>query len=321
MIPATRFNPARFLSCLATAWLALVIGCDRSPKTTSAGEQKIEPIRVVASVYALGDLAREVGGKYVKVESILESGQSLSGFRPNPQVRDRMNRGELIIAGASMTEPWAVSDSANPYAPERVVRLDALPAATTKPASDRPGISEAGLLWLDPVVVQQAADELAQRLNSKRPRHEIYFQHQADALKSQIDELIAHYQPLFAALPENRRRVIALGGEFDPLARRLGIQVVHLVDDPAERLGEDQIRLLRDTAREFSAGGTSGVVCMLVRADTPTALLQDLALRTGMRMVPLDPYGSNSDPARDTLVKLLKYNLQELAQGLGANGP
>jgi ABC-type Zn uptake system ZnuABC Zn-binding protein ZnuA len=292
--------------------------CDRSPKASSASEQNVEPIRTVASVYALGDLARQVGGKYVQVESIVESGQSLNGFWPTLQMRDRLNRAELIIAGGSMTETWAVSDSSNPYAPERVMRLDALATATTKPSVERLGISEAGLLWLDPVIVQQAADELADRLNAKRPGHEMFFRHQAETLKAQVQQLVDRYAALIAKLPENQRRVVALSGEFDPLAARLGIQVIHIVDEPAERLGEDHIRLLRDTNRELTSGGQSPPLCLLVRADTPTALLQDLALRTGMRMVPLDPYGSSANADRDTLVELLKYNLQELAQGLGA---
>lgn len=324
----------RFLAILLAGVSAgLVYGCERPGTRGEADAEVGEPVRVSTTVYALADLARQVGGKYVQVESVIESGQSLDGYSPSPQIRDRLNRAELIVVGASMTEPWAVSDSYTPYAPQRVVRLDALAAVGggRQSSASRPGISEAGLLWLDPIVVQQAADEFAERLVTKRPKHDVYFRHQADAIKGQIDELMAHYVPRFKEVPEARRRVVALGGEFDPLARRFGIDVVHIVDDPAERLSEDQIRLLRDTARELSGKATNGdggtgkgtgsepaPICLLVRADTPTALLQDLALRTGMRMVPLDSYGSPGNPDRDTIVKLLKYDIAELAQGLGA---
>jgi zinc transport system substrate-binding protein len=310
---------------LGFAGTAMSFGCERAGSGNAADADVGEPVRVAATVYALGDLARQVGGKYVQVESVIESGQSLDRYSPPPQVRDRLNRAELIVVGASMTEPWAVSDSYTPYAPQRVVRLDALTAAAAAaPTSgpSRPGISEAGVLWLDPVIVQQAANELAERLITKRPRHDIYFRHQADAVRAQVDELLGHYAPLFKDVPDSRRRVVALGGEFDPLARRFGIEVIHIVDDPPERLSEDQIRLLRDTARELGAAHGGGAepspTCLLVRADTPTALLQDLALRTGMRMVPLDSYGSTGNPDRDTIVKLLKYDIAELAQGLGA---
>ena len=56
---------------------------------------------------------------------------------------------------------------------------------------------------------------------------------------------------------------MAQSNEFDPLAARFEVDVVHVPSTSANMLGEAQLRQLQQTARE------EHIVTLIVRADTP----------------------------------------------------
>jgi hypothetical protein len=80
-----------------------------------------------------------------------------------------------------------------------------------------------------------------------------------------------------------------------------------------DRLTDGQIGELRSAVRREQ------LAVVLVRADTPPALVVDLSQRTGARLIPLDPYGSSAaDSGRSTAQEFLKYNLGQLVEAVKA---
>ena len=61
--------------------LGALVGCSKPPPPPE------EPVVVVASVYALGDIVRQVGGDHVKVEWLIESGDPLGPLEDTPERR------------------------------------------------------------------------------------------------------------------------------------------------------------------------------------------------------------------------------------------
>src|SRR4051812_20041882 len=102
---------------------AMLSGCDKgaAPDPEMVGR---EPVHIVGTVYATADLAQQVGGKYVETSSAVEPGQPLADFQPPADVRERLNRADLILAGGSGSEPWAVTGSANTFLSQRIIRFD-----------------------------------------------------------------------------------------------------------------------------------------------------------------------------------------------------
>jgi ABC-type Zn uptake system ZnuABC Zn-binding protein ZnuA len=300
-----RLNLAAIIaSCLAL----LPAGCEKTPATTVS----TEPVRIFATVHTLGDLARQVGGKYVEVDFGVENGRSLANLQPSAQIIQRKTNAQLVIAGGN--EPWALSGADNPREATRVIRLDGIRQQIRGQAPAKQPLAhevsaEVGLEWLDPAVGQQTADELARRLAAMRPSHEIYFTTRARGFGEQINDLIDEYTPRFRAAP--RRRVMALSHEFDFLAERFNVDIAHVIGTTPDRIGEEQIGALRRASRE------EHLVTLLIRVDTPPGLVQDLAHRTGLRMITMDPYGSSSANGRDNYLALLRYNMDQLLDAVG----
>ncbi|MBC8108071.1 MAG: zinc ABC transporter substrate-binding protein [Anaerolineae bacterium] len=280
-------------------------GCEKP----QASAVSTEPVRVFATVHTVADLARQVGGKYVEVDFAIEGGRSLLGFQPGAAVMQQKNRAQIVIAGGS--EPWAVADASNPLEPARVIRLDALRGApASQPTPGQNEDAQIGLEWLDPVIGQRAAEELARRLKSLRPNHQVYFDARAKQVTEQLEALVKEYQPKFR--DAKRRRVMSLTHEFDYLAERFGVDIVHVVGTTVDRIGDQQVATLQRASRD------EHLVTLIVRADTSPGLIQDLAKRTGFRIITMDPYGSSSANGRDSYLSLLRYNLDRLLDALNS---
>ena len=291
------------LTVLALVWAGYANGCERQQHTPLSTEN----VRVFATVQCLGDLARQVGGKYVEVDFAIESGRSLLGFQPDTILIGHKSRAQIVLAGGS--EPWAATGLSGSLEPTRVLRLDSL---RDTPAS-QPVITDAedaqiGLEWLDPVIGKRTVEELARRLTAQRPDHTVYFEARAKQFTEQLDALVKEYEPKFRSA--KRRRVMSLTHEFDYLAQRFDLEIVHVLGTTVDRIGNDQITTLQRVARE------EHLVTLLVRADTPQASMLDLARRTDFRIIPMDPYGSSISPDRDSYLELLRYNMDQLLDAL-----
>lgn len=310
LFPPVRIRP-ELVSLVLVVALAMVLppGCrKKQPRPI-----KNEPLTVLATAYPLADVARRVGGRYVRVEWIAERGQPLAKLVPAPDLRARLGTVDLLLtSGAS--EPWAIEGFDDPFRAAKILRLDLLAGGGRSGGSETslaPSQVQlpAGSLWLDPVLVRETAHETARRLALRRPHLQDYFTRQADTVAGEIDALLAEYQPQSGS---REGKVLTLSNRFDPLLGRLGITPVRPLFASPGRLSSNELRQLRDAA---SAQRTE---VLIVDADVPAAVVADLAARSGLRVITLDSLGSSAAGDRDTYLDLMRYNLGQLSQALAA---
>jgi ABC-type Zn uptake system ZnuABC Zn-binding protein ZnuA len=286
---------------LAVSWvaaaLAVLCGCDRGSNTSSTPVPR-EPLRVVATVYPLADVARLVGGREVRVEWVLESGQTLDGFEPDRDMLDRLRTAELVYGGGK-SEPWAVEGFDDPLIARRIVRLDLLETARQSPGA-------AAGLWLDPLIVRESIGELAQRFSNLRPGGESLFRANSIDLTGKIDAILAAFRQRLDQLAG--KVVITLGPDFSALTSRFGIVEVRPVLSSPSQLSDLDIARIRQTARE------RGATSLLIAADVPSAVSRDLGDRTGLRIVSIDLLGTSATAGggNSTYLDLLRFNLEKL---------
>jgi ABC-type Zn uptake system ZnuABC Zn-binding protein ZnuA len=274
-------------------------GCDR-PASHAWAEQ--EPLTVVATVFPLADIARQIGGPSVSASWVIETGQSVAGMQSTPQLRNRLRTCNLVLSGGS-TEPWAVEGFDDPFQAPRVLRLDLLQSARDAPSG--------ALLWLDPLVIEDFVRELKVKLAVARPRLEPYFAQQRDQFITSLRTLIEPYKAQLAAAPAQAKKILTLGREYDALLRRFGLEPVLAIEAMPTQLSDRQIAIVRMEARN------NAVSVMLVSADLPTAVVRDLENRTGLRIVQIDSLGSSAAGGRNTYQQILQYDLEQLVAAVG----
>jgi zinc transport system substrate-binding protein len=285
---------------VGVAVVVLVAGaCDRGGEDAApaAPVTRHEKLTVYASVYPLADLARQIGGPYVTVEWLAESGQPLPGADVPSDVHTAVRSVDFVLSSG---EPWAVTGYDDPIRAGRVLRLDVLPPATefAQPHA---------LTWLDPSVMRAAAEQLARQFAAKRTNFEPYFLGQAEALVAQLDAVVAQYEPVLRTQPP--RRALVISPEFDRLLLRFAIEPVRPVDTTPSSITSGDVRRLQDAARR------DGLTSVFVPADTPPALIDELQRKTDLTVLTLERLGTSAGHGRNTYVEMLKYNLDQLNQG------
>jgi zinc transport system substrate-binding protein len=282
--------------CHLTKIVCLVVcilgaGCNRG--TSNAPRPKEKPT-IVASVYPLADVARQIAGDTADVSWIVESGDSVAGLNPSANARSRMETAGILFVGGE-AESWAVSGGSQ-YQHSHMVRLDALNMQTVQP--------QRGFLWLDPLVVADGAREVSARLQVLRSDQQQAIKARSDAFVQSIDAFMRKYQPALA--DAQTRKVLVLSSDFDPLLRRFSLTPVMTIAASPTRLTDSDIRIIRQMADENKTR------LIAIPADTPAIVARDLELRASLQTIPIDALGSSAAGGRNTYQELMKYNVEQL---------
>ena len=324
------FTSGRWIGA-ALALAATVVGCREESQAPPPGD----PVSVVAPVYPLAAIAREVGGERVTTDWFREGGQPPSALDATPERRSRLRSAQLVVTDASQ-QPWTLEGIDNPYRTDRIIRLapprrtttaPASTPATTTPAStssSQPAAPPAapidGYLWLDPDIARAGAGVIADRLATLDPRHAEMFRANAARFVVEMDEVVREHERSAATMPATspgggRPPFLSLDPGFDGLARRFGFAPVDVTSGRPMRLppSDGDLRRIRLAARE------SGARVVYVPVDTPPAVLRDLQDRLaadGVTVLTLDALGSSAPRGRRSYAELLRYNLAQLRRGL-----
>jgi len=286
------------MNCLPRLRLLLLLtalvlsACDRKPQASTPEEK----VTVVGTVYPLADVARQVGGAYVDVSWIVESGQTVFQNDPPSEARSRLRTANLVFMSGS-TEPWAFEGIGNAFQQGRIVRLDSQELRTSE-------MSDLGFLWLDPLRVQAGTRELCGRLQVLRPKHSGEFQSQADLLSSKLDAIVKEYQQKLA--DAITRKVLVLSPDFNALLRRFSLIPVQPVTTLPTRLSDADVLLIK---READQNKTR---LLLIPSDTPAAVVRDIESRASVHVVLIDCLGSSAAGGRNSYLDLIHYNLEQL---------
>jgi ABC-type Zn uptake system ZnuABC Zn-binding protein ZnuA len=284
-----------FCTVAGAVWMGSAGGCDRTPEP-SVAQRPLPPVQIIATTYPLADLASQVGGTFVRVEWVVEAGQSLPDVQRTPDLHSRLRSAELVVTGGA-AEPWSVEGFDNPYLARQFLRLDQLPAAQN--------LQGASQLWLHPAVAKEFARALAVRLGQMQPRNAMHFQRGAEDAIGRIDAVLREHAPQRDASEESPR-VLVLTRDWDALLAAAGVMPVLLSELHPVRLNDVYFRRLREAA------ATRDVQALILDVNLPQPVINEVAARTGLRIVRLDGLGTSAAAGRSTYGRILEHNLQQL---------
>ena len=304
-MPPVSASPSSIRVCLLIVMGLLALsmrGCGDRSATSASGNA--EPIDVLATTYAMADIARAVGGDSVRAEWWIESGQSLAELVETPERRQQLNRVDLVITRGQI-DPWTVVGFGNTFQDQRVLRMD-----TLTPAQE---LDPAHYGWLDPLVARELAEQIALRLGKLDPGHANTTRANADAFKREVTQLWE------ATVSEINRRgggpFVSLERGFLPLAKRFGLEDVRIPNVDLREPTAFNVKQIRDVTREAGGGA------VFASTETPPALLREWELRLSMPVLALDPLGTSARNGRSTYLQLLRYNLDQIKGGLALAKP
>lgn len=209
------------VAALLTAAALALSGCSGS---AANGEGDDRPV-VLTTFTVLADIAEEVAGDRLRVESITKVGAEIHGYEPTPGDLRRAAGADLILDNGLNLEAWFAQFVEGLDVPHAVVSEGVEPIPIADGAAE--GLPNPHA-WMSPLNVQVYADNMAEAFADLAPEHADEFAANAEAYGAELqavhDELVAE----LAALPESQRALVTCEGAFSYLARDAGLTEQYL---------------------------------------------------------------------------------------------
>lgn len=235
----------RRMAAIALALLAVGLGSCASgpgsggaadPGANSSSNSSSKPI-VLTTFTVLADIASNVAGEHLQVESITKFGAEIHGYEPTPGDLRRASQADLILDNGLGLEAWFEQFVSELDVPHVVVSDGVEPIQIGE--GDYAGRSNPHA-WMSPSNVQRYVDAMVVAFSEMDPAHAADFERNGAAYNAELqtvqDELIARLD----AVPESQRALVTCEGAFSYLARDAGLTERYLWAVNAEQQATPQ---------------------------------------------------------------------------------
>lgn len=276
----------------------------------AGGEPADDRPVVLTTFTVLGDIAKNVAGDHLRVESITKVGAEIHGYEPTPGDVRRAADADLVLDNGLGLEAWFGQFVQDAEA-EHVVVSDGVEVLDiTEDASAGTPNPHA---WMSPLNVQTYVDNMAEAFAELAPEHAEDFAANAEAYGAELqavqDELVAALE----AVPAEQRALVTCEGAFSYLARDAGLTERYLWAVNAEQQATPQ--QVADVIEFVAANDVPAVFCESTVSD---AAMQQVVDATGARFggtLYVDSL-SEADGPVPTYLDLVRHDADVIVAGL-----
>ncbi len=175
---------------------------------------------MLATFTVLADLAQNVAGEHVRVESLTRPGTEIHGYEPTPSDLVRASGADLVLENGLGLEAWFEPFIEQVGAPSVTVSE----SVTVLPiASDAAAGAPNPHAWMSPRAAEQYVATITEALSELAPEHADDFAANAAAYRAELAALHEEMIAGLADLPAQQRALVTCEGAFSYLARDAGL--------------------------------------------------------------------------------------------------
>nr|WP_255441203.1 metal ABC transporter substrate-binding protein [Synechococcus sp. HK01-R] len=267
--------------------------------------------RVLTTFTVLADLARQVAGDRLDVQSITRIGAEIHGYEPTPSDIERASRADLIVENGLGLERWAQ---------RYIAAAGDVPTVTLSKGMEPIPIEADAYAgkpnphaWMSPKRAQVYVDRLVEAFSNLDPAGRSTFQQNGAAYKQRLQALDQELGQALAGIPAHQRVLVTCEGAFSYLARDYGLEEAYLWPVNAEsQITPRRMVQLIETVR---ARQVPAVFCETTVSDKAQ---REVARASGARFGGSFYVDSLSEPdgPAGSLIDLQRHNVRLLIEGL-----
>ncbi|MFN4279134.1 metal ABC transporter substrate-binding protein [Thermosynechococcus sp.] len=266
---------------------------------------------VLTTFTVLADMAQQVAGDRLRVESLMKPGAEVHGYEFTPRDLVRAQEAALILENGLGLERWG--DRFYPSLPNvpRVTLTEGITPIPIQEATYRGQPNPHA--WMSPQNALIYVENIRKALTDLDPAGAEIYAANAAAYQAQIRALDQKLRQALAALPANKRYLVTCEGAFSYLARDYALQEVSLWPVNADQEGTP-----RQMARVIEIVRRQQIPAVFCESTVNAAPQQQVARESGAAFGGIFYVDSLSPPTgpAPTYLDLLKYNLHTLIHGL-----
>ncbi len=231
-----RAGVALLLTATLTGPLAACATASGNGNSAQPGDDTDRPV-VLTTFTVLADIAENVAGEHLTVQSITKPGAEIHGYEPTPRDIARASEADLILDNGLNLEAWFGQFVESVDVPHVVVSEGVEPIDISEDAyAGKPNPHA----WMSPLNVRIYVDNMVAAFGELDPAHADDFARNGEEYKAELqavrDELVAQ----LSALPAHQRALVTCEGAFSYLARDAGLTEAYIWPVNAEQQATPQ---------------------------------------------------------------------------------
>jgi manganese transport system substrate-binding protein len=219
----------------------LLMGCTPKPDsaaTSSGNTPSANQKRVLTTFTILADMARNVAGDNVIVESITKVGTEIHGYEPTPSDLVKAQNADLLLNNGLNLERWFEKFYG---------KLKRVPTVTLSTGIQPIAIAEGAYqaqpnphAWMSPRNALIYVENIRDALVNLDPANALSYETNAQTYRKALQQIDQTLKTQLAALPSSQRFLVSCEGAFSYLARDYGFREIYLWPINAEQQSTPQ---------------------------------------------------------------------------------
>lgn len=267
--------------------------------------------QVLTTFTVLADMARNVAGDRIDVESLTKPGAEIHGYEPTPQDLVRLQGADIILDNGMNLEKWAAKLYQNSNGTPHVTLTEGIkPMSIAEgPYKDKPNPHA----WMSPENALVYVDNIVKALIQIDSANASYYTQHAEQYKTQIKAVDTKLKKELSTLPASNRYLVSCEGAFSYLIRDYDLKELYLWPINADAQGTPQ--QIRNVVETVQSQEIPAVFCESTVNDKAQ---RQVAKESGSHfggVFYVDSLSGSNGPT-PTYLKMLEYNANVLIQGL-----
>ena len=289
--------------------LLLLIATACTPAASSA-DNKSGPV-ILASTTFLADIAQNVTGERVQIQSLLPIGVDPHAYQPSPADVAKIAESNILIVNGLEYEHFLEALLENAGGERMVIETSAGLRPREDPELER-GVDPH--MWLDPNLVLTYVENIRDGLVEADPDG-------ADVYRSNAEDYIAQLQDLdewivdqVNSIPEEKRLLVTNHEAFGYFADRYGFTVIGTVIPSMSTNAAPSAKEMAGLIEQIKSTGAPAI--FLGEVENPI-LAQQIADETGVKVVD-DLYleSLTAGAPAPTHIEMMKHNVSRIVEAL-----
>jgi len=295
---------------LLTGIALLLSACDPA----QAQQVPNQPIKVLAVETFLADIAQNIAGDRLKIDSLLPVGMDPHAYEPTPQDVTRIAESQIVITNGAGFELWLAKTLDNAGGQHTVIEASA-GLTSRKPSSDEvidPDHTGDPHFWLDPNNVIKYAENIRDGLTAADPEGKMIYAQNTQNYITQLKELDQWIRAQVSQIPPAKRLLVTNHESFGYFADRYGFTIIGTVIPSTSSEASPsakQMAALIDRIKQYS------VKAIFLETGANPQLAEQIAQETGAQVI-TDMYTHSITAASGeapTYIEMMKHNVSLLA--------
>ena len=289
--------------------LSIFIISSCAERSTSLSETTA-PV-VLASATFLADIAQNVAGDRLAVDSLLPVGSDPHSYQPTPQDVTKIVQSKLLIINGAQYEHFLAPLLESAGGEREIIEASA-GLSPRKDSENEQGVDPH--FWADPNNVITYAENIREALTHYDPDGAAIYQSNAESFVAQLTELDLWVSEQVSQIPPERRLLVTNHEALGYFAERYGFTVIGAVVPAVSSDASPSAEQMANLIDQIQASGTPAI--FLDEVENP-ALAQQIAAETGVKVIEDLHLESLTDgPPAGSYIDMIKHNVSLIVNAL-----